>query len=284
MADDFSSLQNLKFFHARMMAVASNSLDHRLASVFQSVSRELFLGPGPWTMVINGRHCQTPSDDPSFVYQNVLIALDKAKGINNGEPFLHASWIGLCAPKQGETVVHIGAGVGYYTAILSKLVAPTGHIHAFEIDECLAARAHENLKTFDGISIILGDATLQELPKANLIYVNAGVVAPPAEWLEALGNGGRMIFPWQAADHAGLSVIITRTDAGYAARPIAYAWFIPCIGASDPTICRQAPSVDDAWSIRSVWLTKDRQPDQSAVAVYRDLWFSNVPLNNSWSY
>jgi len=41
----------------------------------------------------------------------------------------------------GEHVVHIGAGVGYYTAILAKLVGAEGRVTAIEFDAELAARA-----------------------------------------------------------------------------------------------------------------------------------------------
>jgi protein-L-isoaspartate(D-aspartate) O-methyltransferase len=271
-----ASLNEIRAFHAKMMAAASNSTDERLERVFGLVRREAFLGPGPWQIVVNRRYLKTPSDDPSFVYQNVLVALDRAKGINNGESFLHAAFIGAVAPRSGETVIQIGTGTGYYTALLSKLVLPGGHVHAFEIDEELAGRARENLASYEGVSVVHGDATSLELPSADLIYVNAGVVAPPTSWLEALRPGGRIIVPWQATERIGLAVLITRTDAGYNARSLMPAFFIPCIGASDPTQRGKAPSVSDAWSIRSVWLTRDRSPDETAVAIYKDLWFSNA--------
>jgi protein-L-isoaspartate(D-aspartate) O-methyltransferase len=91
-----------------------------------------------------------------------------------------------------------------------------------------------------------------------------------------LRPGGRIIFPWQANEKVGVAVLITRTEAGYTARPLMPAWFIPCIGASDTAQCSKVPSLADAWSIRSARLTRDRPPDETAVAVYRDLWFSNA--------
>ncbi|MDK4737874.1 protein-L-isoaspartate O-methyltransferase family protein [Rhizobium sp. LEGMi198b] len=271
-----ASLEEIRAFHAKMMAAASNSHDERLERIFELVPREAFLGPGPWQIKVNRRYIETPGADPSILYQNALVALDRTKGINNGEPFLHAAWIGVAAPKSGDTVIHIGAGTGYYTALLSMLVLPNGHVHAFEIEKDLANRARANLEPFEGISLVHGDATTLALPNADLIYVNAGVVAPPASWLKALRPGGRIIFPWQANKKAGLAVLITRTETGYAARPLMPSWFIPCVGASDVDQCSKSPSRDDAWSIRKVWLTEDRAPDESAAAIYRDLWFSKA--------
>ena len=34
--------------------------------------------------------------------------------------------IAAAAPRPGEHVVHVGAGVGYFTAILAELVGATG--------------------------------------------------------------------------------------------------------------------------------------------------------------
>ncbi|MDL2397659.1 protein-L-isoaspartate O-methyltransferase family protein [Rhizobium mayense] len=274
--DRRASLEEIRAFHAKMMAAASNSPDERLERIFELVPREAFLGPGPWQIKVNRRYVETPSADPSILYQNARIALDRTKGINNGEPFLHAAWIGIAAPKSGDTVVHIGAGTGYYTALLSMLVLPNGHVHAFEIEEDLVSRARANLEPFEGISLVQGDATTEALPNADLIYVNAGVIAPPISWLKALRQGGRIIFPWQANKRAGIAVLITRTETGYAARPLMPAWFIPCVGASDLAQCSKLPSGDDAWSIQTLWLTEDRSPDETAAAVYNDLWFSKA--------
>jgi len=44
------------------------------------------------------------------------------RNLNNGQPYLHAQLIASASPQSGEHVVHIGAGVGYYTAILRHLV------------------------------------------------------------------------------------------------------------------------------------------------------------------
>ncbi|WP_147048534.1 protein-L-isoaspartate O-methyltransferase family protein [Methylobacterium gnaphalii] len=259
------------------MTVASGSVDPRLERVFGLVPREAFLGPGPWKVMVNNRYVETPSDDPIFLYQNILVALNADQGINNGEPFLHAAWIGFAAPQGGETIVHIGAGTGYYTAFLSLLVLPNGKVHAYEIEPILARRATENLKHFDGVTVVHGDATTLVLPDCDVIYVNAGVVSPPGRWLEALRPGGRIIFPWRPSSYVGIALMLTRGADGFGVRPLGPSWFIPCVGASDPADCLKAPSPWQARSIDAAWLTKDREPDDTAVAICRDVWFSAAP-------
>jgi protein-L-isoaspartate(D-aspartate) O-methyltransferase len=275
--DQHSNAAQVRAFHARLMAVASGSDDHRLERVFESVPREAFLGAGPWKILVNGRYVETPSADPVFIYQNVLVALDAAKGINNGEPFLHARWIGAVAPKSGETIVHVGAGAGYYTALLSMLALPDGRVHAFDIEPALARRASRNLTPFEGVSVVQGDATALPLPDCDVIYVNAGVVSPPGSWLKALRPGGRIVFPWRPSQHLGVALIMTRAEASFTVRHLGPAWFIPCVGASDPAGCVRTPTLSQARAISAAWLIEDRAPDDTAVAVCRDVWFSDRP-------
>ena len=112
------------------------------------------------------------------------------------------------------------------------------------------------LQPFEGVTVISGDATVEAIPLSDIIYVNAGVVAPPTSWLAALKVGGRMIFPWRPSEEVAMAVLATRTDQGIALRPFGAAFFIPCVGASSPDGC-------------------EKVPDASVVAIYPELWFSS---------
>lgn len=273
-----ATLEDARRFYASMLAVASKSSDPRLERVFEAVPREAFLPPGPWTIYLDGGQVKTPTADPIHLYQNLLVVLDAAEGINNGEPFLHAAWIGAVAPQPGEHVTQIGAGTGYYTAMLSMLVLPDGEVTAFELHPGLAKAASRNLSAFDNIEVRNEDAVETDIPPSDLIYVNAGVVAPPAQWLLALRPGGRLIFPWRPSPDFGLAAIVTRTAAGFEFQPLIPSFFIPCVGASDESATIVAPDRDGAWRTKSVWLKRDKVPDASATAVYKELWFSDAVL------
>jgi hypothetical protein len=58
--------------------------------------------------------------------------------LNNGQPWLHAKLIAAATPRPGEHAVHIGAGLGYYTAILAHMVGESGQVTAIEFDGSLA--------------------------------------------------------------------------------------------------------------------------------------------------
>ncbi len=265
-------------FYARQMAVVSGSTDPRLERAFGIVPREAFMPPPPWHVMVGHHFVETPGADPSYLYQNSLVVLDRRKGINNGEPFLHAGWIGAVAPQPGETVVHIGAGTGYYTAILSLLVLEGGSVTALEIDETLAKAAERNLRPFENVTVANANAVQSELPPADIIYVNAGVVAPPVSWLKALKPNGRLIFPWRPSHEIGIAMLVIKTAKGYGVKPLSGAWFIPCVGASDEVCTVFQPSNSEAWLSRSIVLTCERAPDERATAIYPDLWFSSDSL------
>lgn len=70
-----------------------------------------------------------PVDDPRQLYHNVVVVLDKAADINNGQPSALACWIDAMGLKSGERAYHLGCGVGYYTAIIAEVVGPEGLSH-----------------------------------------------------------------------------------------------------------------------------------------------------------
>jgi protein-L-isoaspartate(D-aspartate) O-methyltransferase len=265
-------------FYARLMAAASGFDDPRLERVFKLVPREAFLPRGPWQISgPDGRYHETPSDDPAYIYQNNIVALDAAREINNGEPFLHATWLGAVNPCPDDRVCHVGTGFGYYTAILSVLASPGGFVTAFEVDEALARTARHNLDPYEGVSVTHENATEADLPPSDIVYVNAGVLAPPPTWLRALRPGGRMIFPWRPSEEVGLAMLVKRGESGaFQVKRVSPAYFIPCVGgASSKDRLATAPDTRAAGSVQSIWLTSEREPDESAVATYEHVWFSS---------
>jgi protein-L-isoaspartate(D-aspartate) O-methyltransferase len=99
-------------------------------------------------------YIETPSDDPVFLYQDIVVALAEDRVVNNGQPSLHAACLAALDLKQGEHVIHVGAGTGYYRALLAKLTGPSGSVLAYEIDERLAQRAATNLDDQPHVTVV----------------------------------------------------------------------------------------------------------------------------------
>jgi protein-L-isoaspartate(D-aspartate) O-methyltransferase len=214
--------------------------DPRIEAAFAAVPREDFAGPPPWRVGSGGLFGQMSSDDPARLYEDVLVAIDAKRGINNGQPSLHAQSIDALAVKEGETVVQIGAGSGYYTAILARLVGRTGRVVAYEIEPDIAARAKANLAAYAQVEV-RARSGVDDLPKADAIYVNAAASHPLRAWLDALKVGGRLLFPLQAARSSGAMLLVTRPESGDAwpARFLSPVVFIACEGAQDRVTARK---------------------------------------------
>jgi len=269
-------------FYAAIVAAGGGLLRDRLEHAFEFVPRELFLGPGPWYAALpGGTHVRTPTDDRIHVYQDLLFALDRDKRINNGEPTLHGQLLGALHPERGETALHIGCGTGYYSAILALLVGPTGKVIGYEIEPALAARAAENLRPWENVEVCSASGTRGELPSCDVIYVNAGATHPDKSWLDALNDGGRLVFPLTGAgdDRFGVSLLVTRRGAAFAARVVGTCGFIPCAGAVDPD---EGLRVTAAVKSEALWqaqsLQRDDAPDGSAVLIGKGWWLSSAPL------
>ena len=222
-----------RFFAKLVTAHAGVSADSELAAAFASTPREQFVGKPPWRVFTSTGYIATPSDDPAFLYQDVVVSLGGKESLNNGQPSLHALCIHALAPQKGETVVHVGAGTGYYTTLLAKLVGEGGRVIAYEIDEELAQRAAINLTPFANVAIHHRSGAEGPIADCDVLYVNAGATSPLDVWLDALRPGGRLLFPLTSSDGGAMLLVTNKGDKSFAARFLCQAQFVPCEGARD---------------------------------------------------
>ena len=260
---------------ARQAGIAKERVQH----AFATVARDRFLTPPPWRIFSPGGGLDTETSDAADLYADVLIVLDRPKGINNGQPSLHAAWLSGVDPQPGESVVQIGIGAGYYTAILAELVGESGRIDGFEIDAILAEIARANLAGLPQVAVHATTGVGAALPPADVVYVSAGASAPDPSWLRALREGGRLVMPWQAARGYGTTLAIRRVSGQFSARLYGEVSFVGCIGADAETVRPRGIPKHPVAETRSVWFTAERSPDDTSTAIYADLWFSTEPVS-----
>jgi len=265
-----------RFFAKLVTAHAGVSADSELAAAFASTPREQFVGKPPWRVFTSSGYLETPSDDPAFLYQDVVVSLGGKESLNNGQPSLHALCIHALALQKGETVVHVGAGTGYYTTLLAKLVGEAGKVIAYEIDEDLAQRAAANLSGFANVTLNHRSGAEGPIPECDALYVNAGATSPLAVWLDALRPKGRLLFPLAPAEGAGAMLLITRNENdSYAARFLCQALFVPCVGANDEAVGKKLTDAFRRGSLSRVKeLHRDDQPGENCWYTCSGWWLS----------
>ena len=136
--------------------------------------------------------------------------------------------------KRGERVIHVGAGAGYYSAILAAIVGPAGRVIALEIDNGLARRASENLAAWPQASVVAADGFAYSAGEpADAIVVNAGVTLIAPAWLDSMAENGRLLVPLTNANWQGAFLLIARRGGAYPVRFASWTGIIPCIGGRD---------------------------------------------------
>jgi protein-L-isoaspartate(D-aspartate) O-methyltransferase len=232
--------------YAELIRQAARLRSESVTRALAEVPREDYLGPGPWKILRPPNlwsYETTPSDDPACIYEDVLVALDPVRHLNNGLPSGLAGWIEALDLHRGERILHLGCGTGYYTAVMACIVGQAGRVIALEIDPELAARARKSLGAYPWVEALHGDATFYDPREVDAVLVNAGATHPLALWLDSLRLGGRLVFPlvrWPwisefVPGKAGWGVMlrIERLEVGYCAKLLSPAGFFPCLGALD---------------------------------------------------
>src|SRR5262245_58703920 len=147
-------------------------LSDTLVSAFARIPREAFLGPPPW--LIRGTPAATPwprlmsgvtgrhhapdwtTRNLDQLYRDVAVAIDAGRGLNNGQPSGLATWLHLLDLQPGERVLHVGCGLGYYTAVMATAVTP-GEVIGVEIDAALGSQARANLTGIKNVTIVVAN-------------------------------------------------------------------------------------------------------------------------------
>jgi protein-L-isoaspartate(D-aspartate) O-methyltransferase len=241
-------LDRRRFFAEELEAVGKLR-SPALVDAFAAVAREQFLPPGPWTVMADGdfvggvRLRATPDADPARIYHNIAVAIDPARQLFNGQPGTLGAWIDALDLGPGARVLHIGCGLGYYTAVMAHCVGPTGRVVAFEVDETLAAEARRNLASLSWVSVSHGDGTRAFNDTFDAVLVNAGVTHPLDVWLDGLAVGARMILPMTSTIPGmgptlgkGLVMLLTKQGGDLSVRVLAVVAIYSALGVRDDAL------------------------------------------------
>ena len=214
-----SDLAAARARYAELIARRERISSPRLLAALGTVPREDFLSKGPWRIKREAArsYLLTPDADPVHLYDNVLVAIDARRRLDTGLPSLWAHLIDVLDIREGDHVVQVGCGHGYFSAVLSRIVGPKGRVVAIERDERLGRLAANYLRDYRNVEVVQADGCAQIGAAADAIIVHAGFPHPHPLWLQSLRPRGRLLVPLTQRDREGAVIRITRKGKGFEA-------------------------------------------------------------------
>lgn len=131
------------------------------------------------------------------------------------QPYTVVFMLELLQVEHGQTIIDVGAGSGWQTALLAHLVGQSGQVHALEIVPALTQLAENNLKQYPELQkrVAFYKQSAAHLPDHlmkngfdRLIAAAALSEATPLDWRTGLRPGGRLVYP------RGRSIILEVKD------------------------------------------------------------------------
>jgi protein-L-isoaspartate(D-aspartate) O-methyltransferase len=165
------------------------------------------------------RHEFVPIELQAYSYINTPLPVGYGKTVS--QPFIIALMTDLLEPQAGDTVLEVGAGVGYQAAILSELVK---QVYSIDIIEELALNTRKRLARlgYRNIEVGVGNGYYgwSEHAPYDKIMVTAAPDLIPPPLIAQLKAGGRMVVPAGIPDKQQLMVLEKSADGKLATREV----------------------------------------------------------------
>jgi protein-L-isoaspartate(D-aspartate) O-methyltransferase len=174
------------------------------------------------------RHEFVPADVRHLAYHDGALPIGYNQSIS--QPYVVALMLQLLQLSGHETVLEIGTGSGYQTALLCRLAAS---VFSLERDDRLASRAGVLLAQQEcrNVDIHVGDGSqgLADMAPFDAIIVSASVPAIPAPLRAQMRNNGRLVLPVGSREQQYLQLVRRNFDRWDAERVLSVR-FVPLIG------------------------------------------------------
>jgi protein-L-isoaspartate(D-aspartate) O-methyltransferase len=193
------------------------------------------------------RHEFLPGLDLEQVYRDDAIVTRWADGLpssSSSQPAVMAIMAEQLELQDGQAVLEVGAGTGYNSAILRKLVGPAGKVVSVEIQPDVAGDARRNLQRagYNDVLVVTGDGGFGYRAGAPydriILTASASDVSP--EWVEQLREGGLLLMPFRFSTMC-LCVAFEKHESELASRSLTCCGFMPMQGAYGPDVTGDDP-------------------------------------------
>ncbi|MCB4812131.1 protein-L-isoaspartate(D-aspartate) O-methyltransferase [Methylovorus menthalis] len=181
------------------------------------------------------RHIFVDEALSSRAYEDVSLPIGFGQTIS--QPYIVARMTELLrAGKPLGSVLEIGTGCGYQTAVLSKVAKEVYSVERIR-PLLMKARGHLRELRMSNIKLKHADGTmgLPELAPFDGIIVTAAASHVPQELLEQLGIGGRMVIPVGTEEQILYLIehVATTSGSEYRQTKLEPVKFVPLLGGTN---------------------------------------------------
>ena len=186
--------------------------DLRILKLFDEVPRHRFLPEGVWNRA----------------YEDAPIPIGYRQTAS--QPSLQARYLEILAPTDDDTVLEIGTGSGYLTALLARMA---DRVYSVERVRELSVRARKALDALEirNVALMVGDGTIgwRKYAPYDVIVVSAASPSVPQPYVDQLADGGRMLIPIGSLDSQTL-VLVRKEGFAVTEEPVGDVTFVPLLG------------------------------------------------------
>lgn len=142
-----------------------------------------------------------PEESYAAAYDDSALSIGHGQTIS--QPYTVVFMLELLGVKAGETVLDVGSGSGWQSALLAYLVGKGGKVYAVEIVPALCAFGQRNVSKYPElakhITMICQDASsgvaFPSGRKLDRVIAAASVTQVPRAWRGQLRVGGVLVYP-----------------------------------------------------------------------------------------
>ncbi len=187
--------------------------DLAILQLFDRIPRHLFLPQGVWPRA----------------YEDAPIPI--GYGQTASQPSLQALYLSVLNPTPDDTVLEIGTGSGFLTALLALTADRVYSIERIRELSVRARSALDQLRT-KNVALMVGDGTIgwRKYAPFDVIVVSAASPSIPPAFIDQLSEGGRMLIPVGTRDCHEL--VLARRENGEIREEIIHGecTFVPLLG------------------------------------------------------